>query len=244
MSDARLTGSLVSVSWIHPASEITVGDRRFVLPVTDTFHPAPHVPRARLLTSGSFRFANVLDVYADPESDTCGFLESSGLVTTTSFASIPPETFKTLRRGYRLDDALGWHFYQLVGARTQSGERIGELAGDAACAFMRVPVPYVCARVGREVAEEVAFPPIWCGLSLDLRPDGDTPTRVVHHSLFPDLSVYVLDLETDLYRLVHRYHGVPHLEMWLREGWGTGNPWRIEDPGGWGGAKREPWQTG
>lgn len=101
------------------------------------------------------------------------------------------------------------------------------------------PGKRVGAKAGRETAELMAFPPIWTTLVVEMNADGTTNTYLKAHSIFPSMTLYeahstspILPTLALIWARKKSYNGVPHIDEWMASGWGKGNPWRIQDPGG------------
>lgn len=218
------TCSAAAVSWIDPATG---------LPEVDRVVPASSVDRSFLTGSSGFRFANFMDVWAryDTSRNTIvghGFASASGIYRSLSYGGIPSRPFETIRRVAVGSEPIT--FTQIVGARTESPERIGGLIGG--------PLGNI---LGSAVS---AFPPIWSELRIRIFNDGRTEASVVRHSLFPSLTFYTRPGDTGRYVQTpvsgsRYYNAVPNLDRWNEAGWGAqqssaggataGNPWNYEE---------------
>jgi hypothetical protein len=253
--------SVATMSWIDP--------RTLLLEVDTLGEPRRKVRRQDILAGLLYRFANFLEVFVGviPTKGQIwigdyGFTRASGLYTGVSFAGLPPIQFQ-VKRYVQESDETHITFRQVVGARTQSPEKLAGLLG-------KVP----------EAATEllISFPPIWTDLRLTVFRDGYYEAEVVNHSLFPSMTFYeghilALDSPGDVharirrravsvrrnaegqltheagslampvkvvtdgfYRRISTYDGVPNYDKWHRQGWGE-----LKDRDKKGPIKGNPW---
>jgi hypothetical protein len=227
MATVRYTHSIAALSWI---------DLRSGLPEVDPVAPAPEIRRSTIVGSSGYRFANFMEVWANYDTDRRsivghGFTNDSGIYTSPSYGGLPSQRFQTLQTVRVGREPIT--FTQITGARTQSPERIGGMFGPAGNIF------------GSAVS---AFAPIWTKLEIRIFNDGRYEGRILQHSIFPSVSFYLQILEasgapTGRYRRTafsgaDTYDGVPNLDRWEVEGWGSlrggssgptaGNPWDYE----------------
>jgi hypothetical protein len=229
MALVRYERSIASISWIDVATG---------LPEVDRTPPGGQVSRAFVMGNAGYRFANYMEVWAtyDTSIGTIvghGFGSGSGLYRAPSYGGIPSaigETTRSVRVGREPIT-----FIQMLGARTQSPEKIGGIFGPLGNIF---------------ASAVVHFPPIWTELQLMIYNDGRFEGRVLRHSIFPSMTFYVLgnDPTSAPSALLYRtpvptggqfYNAVPNLDRWKREGWGDirgtnpgptpGNPWGMAE---------------
>jgi hypothetical protein len=229
MSISRCEHSIASVSWIDAATG---------LPEVDSNPPGAVVTRSFLTGSSGFRFVNYMEVWADFDTEAGtivghGFAPASGIYRSPSFAGVP-SAIGTITRNV-LVGTEPITFTQMLGARTQSPEKLGGIFG---------PLGNI---IGGAVTH---FPPIWTELELRIYSDRRREGRVLRHSLFPSMSFYVLrnDPVGAPSAWLHRtpvpggaqfYDAIPNYDRWRRDGWGAisgtapgptpGNPWALEE---------------
>lgn len=212
MTNIRYTRSAATASWI---------DARTGLPEVDAVAPAASVTRGFLTGSAGFRFTNFTEVWAS--FDTArgavtghGFTPASSVYRSPSFGGIPSQIMAPTRSARIIGTAV--EFIQIIGARTQSPERIGGFVG---------PLGNIIA------GAVVSFPPIWSEIRIRLHADGSTESEVLRHSLFPSLTFYTRPVnasltpeESGLYQTtpvgpgVTVYDGMPNQDRWYQHGWG------------------------
>ena len=244
MAIIKYERSAATVSWIDPATE---------LPEVDNNKPnGPTATRQFLTGSAGFRFCNFIEAWTNYDTTLkavtgYGFSLASKIYRAPSFAKIPSHVF-TPKQEMSLAGGAAT-FTQIIGARTQSPEVIGAVAGGAVGGGAFGPVGgIVGGYVGEKVAHKVSgFPPIWSQLRLKIFNDGRFEVHLLQHSLFPSLTLYKARLQganqsNDYDRVsivgASYYNAVPSLEKWKNEGWGpvrggpisgptAGNPWSL-----------------
>ncbi len=240
--DERLFGpTLPEVDW---GSETTYTDGR-------------SVGRGLIVGQEAYRFANFLEATIHVHGNriiSSDFTEPSDMYRSPSFFDIESEPF-AVRRSINIGrNAVT--FTQLVGCRTRSPEVIAEVIGAGAGAGTGAGlgligggglVPTLSAlggwfghKIGREVVEELmVFPPIWSEISLTIDVTGKAECKLIRHSLFPSLCFYRQhDERTGIYQRNSIYDARLILDKWKQQGWGSGNPWSIPNPQGWGDNRR------
>ena len=183
-------------------------DKRTKLPEVDGTPPGFRVSREFITGKKGFRFAHLLEVFVniDDKSQLItghGFTAASGIYRGKSYGGIPSEYYAPIRTV-----KVGQHpivFSQIIGARTQSPEEIGALAGPA----------------GRMIAHALLrFPPIWTELELKVYANGHTEGKLRHHSLFPSVTFYKPLAQGTDYVTTSVYDARSQLERWKTAGWG------------------------
>lgn len=235
MTMIMYTRSAATVSWIDAATG---------LPEVDEVPPGHLVQRSFLTGRSGFRFVNLTEVWArydDVRNSIVahGFTPASGIYRSPSFGGIESEVFTPIRAFQVGREPIT--FIQVIGARTQSPERIGSI---------------LCGPLGHVAASAAsAFPPIWSEVSIKIYNDGRTEASVLRHSLFPSMTFYTRPLhacqapdERGPYICTPFagntcYNAVPNLARWRESGWGgvrggtsgptTGNPWNLSQPFDW-----------
>jgi hypothetical protein len=212
----RLTAAVTSISWIPSESVWSAMRRGIEVGLAHWDEPPPdrvQVPQEvyELCKRDSFRFANIVSVWADVENGritAAGFAEESGLVMGSTTLQLPGIgiTFKgvslpTLRDG---PVAMEGHatFVQTVGGRTA------------------VPLP---RRVARRPFVQWAAPTVWTTVELTLRTDGSSEAQLRGASTFPRHWVYGPDG-----RLILK-SGLTDEHSWLSESFGDQTPWGSHD---------------
>jgi hypothetical protein len=199
LSFKTYTHSIATASWI---------DKRTGLPEYD--HPSPSFRVTREFITGTkgFRFAHLLEVFVNIDDKTKlitghGFTSASGIYRGKSYGGFPSEYYAPIRSVKIGQDPIV--FTQIIGARTQSPEEFGALAGP----------------VGRMIAHAlVKFPPIWTELELKVHADGRSEGKLLHHSLFPSVTFYKPLAQGTDYVTTSTYDARPRLERWKTAGWG------------------------
>ncbi len=207
-------GEIASVSWIPQGEVPPLWAAAFEAGVLH-YDPEPkpcHEDRSELDATHDFRFSNrfaaqirvengdIIDFDYGPDDTRYG-------VTTVrlpgfhhAFASVP---FPTLRRSATIE-------------RDDQGTfvRFTQTAGCRAALPAPRPVP------ARPFVQFV-MPPIWTTLSILLRADGRGETQMLACSQFP---------RHHFYRNGERFDMGPatDFDSWNRDGWGRGNPWRVQ----------------
>jgi hypothetical protein len=213
-----ITHAAATLSWIDP---------RAPLPKTDIGDPGGVVTRDFILGMSGYRFANFLEasVTIDDDGNFMGpqFTQDSGLRMSISAFGQMPVGLPTKQSINTLSDVVV--FKQTVGASTKTPEKIGLLLGGF---------------LGATLAHAIeGFPPIWTELILRIFPDGTAQAQFLRHSLFPSVSFYAEPshvLGPNFFKARPNFDGVPTLNRWQAEGWGTlkssgptgpvgGNPW-------------------
>lgn len=208
----RAQGRVFSVSWI-PSEAVTGGSRlAFDAGVTHYDDPPPdEIGDLDVLRSADrFRFANVLDAWAD--------FDGSGRVTDAGYGAgglMGATTVRVGTVGIRFQAAqlpdlqrepehgAGWvRFSQTAGGRTG------------------LPAP---RRVSHRPWVQWQAPLVWTTLSLTLHADGRAETAVTGASPFPRHWVYGADG-----RLTHK-SGLTDFSDWYRTSFGRHSPWGDED---------------
>jgi len=224
------TRSAATASWIDPVTG---------LPEVDRNPPGAMAERGFLTGNAGFRFANFMEVWAnyDTERHTIighGFTTASGIYTSPSFGGIPSRRFESVRNVQVGREPIT--FTQIVGARTESPEKIGGIFG---------PLGNI---LGSAIT---AFPPIWSEIRIQIYNDGRAEASVLRHSLFPSMTFYTRPINAsgapnEMGSYIRTpfggssyYNGVPNLNRWKENGWGAthrgssgptgGNPWNFEE---------------
>lgn len=230
MATIKYTRSAATVSWIDAATG---------LPEVDPVAPGQTVQRSFLTGATGFRFVNFMEVWADYDTNRNtiighGFTPASGIYRGPSFAGVPSQVFQPIQQVQVGREPIT--FKQIIGARTQSPERVGGMLGG--------PLGNI---LGSAVS---AFPPIWSEISIKIFNDGRNEDAVLRHSIFPSLTFYTRAInasgapsQTGSYTRTSfsgtgYYNAVPHLDRWKTTGWGAvragtsgptgGNPWNME----------------
>ncbi|HEY6528215.1 MAG TPA: hypothetical protein VIZ65_05935 [Cellvibrionaceae bacterium] len=229
MALIQYSRSAATVSWIDAATG---------LPEVDKVAPGQTVERSFLTGNTGFRFVNFMEVWAsyDTKKNTIvshGFTPASKTYTSPSFADIPSFIFEPIRNVKVGREPIT--FTQIIGARTESPEKIGGIFG---------PLGNIAA------SAITAFPPIWSELEIKIYNDGRTEASVLRHSIFPSLTFYKRSLNASgaaneigpyvktSFSGAAYYNAVPNLARWKEQGWGSikgglsgpigGNPWNME----------------
>ena len=200
MSFKTHTHSIATASWI---------DKRTKLPETDEKPLGYRATREMITGNKGFRFAHLLEVFVNIDDKTRlvtghGFTSASGIYRGKSYGGIPSEYYSPIRSVKVGKDPIV--FSQIIGARTQSPEEFGAVAGGP---------------VGRMIVHAVKkFPPIWTELELKVYANGYTEGRLLHHSLFPSVTFYKPAAQGTDYVTASTYDARPQLERWKTAGWG------------------------
>jgi len=247
--------SLASLSWI---------DQRTGLPEVDKVAPRETITRAEITGNSGYRFSSFLDVSVEFDENSewknaaIKILPQTGIYRAPSFLHIPSSAFPVNVYETKQDPIV---IRQVTGARTISPEVIGTGAGVAGGAALGAAagvwffgigalpgagIGALIGGLGGEVAAHqiTGFPPIWSEIQISIYQDGRITYELLRHSLFPSLTFYTPDSnQADLYKRTPvnaagstYYDGMPNLERWQAEGWGTlpedsvsgptrGNPW-------------------
>jgi hypothetical protein len=166
------------------------------------------VTREFITGNKGYRFAHLLEVFVNIDDKTKlvtghGFTEASGVYRAKSFAKIPSEYYAPIRTVRVGTDPIV--FTQIIGARTQSPEALGGLAGPA----------------GRMIMHAVlGFPPIWTELELKVYANGRADGKLRHHSLFPSVNFYTPLAQGNEYITISQYDARRQLGRWKTAGWG------------------------
>lgn len=231
-AETKMVFSTGSMSWIDP---------RIPLPEADFGgNPGPLMTNRSTLTGKTkYRFANFLEAFINVNQSGIfvghGFTDESDLYwNRSSFLGTSPQPFDVIRSVEIGRDPV--RFVQVVGARTNSAEVIGEAIARA---------------IGRTFAAiNVGLPPIWTELELKVFKEGKAVASILRHSLFPSLEWYTQDTyghlgyvpDPDRYFNHYNYDARANLARWIDEGWGplvasqnprtpcSGNPWNMPKP--------------
>jgi hypothetical protein len=124
-------------------------------------------------------------------------------------------------------------------ARGVLGAEMGAFGGPWGALGLGIAGVAVGAVVGGNTAGRIFyFPPIWTELELTVNGDGSATHRVISHSLFPSVTVYVRQAHSAYFTSPGVYYdGNPNLRLWNDRGWGpapdnrsgatAGNPWQM-----------------
>jgi hypothetical protein len=237
MATKKFTAAIATISWI---------DNKVGLPVKDS-DPSTITQRGAFTTNANFRFSNFLEAFAIVDDrlgiQQYGFSRASGMYRGPSeFGFQSAVVGKIGRSSIRSSHSVT--FRQLVGARTQSHEILGERVGGGAGAIVGgiggfmvggpvaafVGAVGVCAVgyvTGKELAELAkSFPPIWTELELTINSDGRIRPSLLSHSVFPSNTLFGLgkaalgDAAAEGYSAFASYDGdLGPLQRWQSSGW-------------------------
>lgn len=208
------------------------------------------VGRDLIVGQSAYRFANFLEATIRVQNHrivASDFTHASDLYRSPSFFDIESEPFAVRRSRIASPEAVT--FKQLVGCRTRSPEVIAGVVGGVVGGGVGFNIGTVLGavaggvvghRVGREVVEEfMVFPPIWAEISLTIYATGRTECELIRHSLFPSLCFYSQRRDrAERYQRESIYDARLLIDRWKQRGWGSGNPWNIPNPQGWGDNRR------
>jgi len=223
---------LATLSWIDPKSGLPEVDRNGM--------PAETLGLQGIQSVRNCRFAHLLtcSIFVENGKITrCWVDKPSTIYRRPSYQDTPSVVYKDRR------DMSDWNseraiFVQTVGCRTQAPELIGGAVGMGGASGTGILDPILGYRIGREAAELVSsFPPIWTKLRILMRADGACEGGLIGHSLFPSISFYegvqvnqMVAGQISTWIRRGYYDGVPNYKAWNEQGWGQGNPWRVENP--------------
>jgi cyclic nucleotide-binding protein len=208
----RIESSITSISWIPSeaiqsvlvAMPFEVGIGRYDPPPPEVIDDFDELKR-----SEAFRFANLLNAYADVEEGRivgAGYLGEAHLSVTRMRLGprelvFEPTQFLPIRKDPEIGD--GWvKFVQTAGGRPG------------------VPAP---RRVSRPPYVQIAGPTVWTTLSLTIHADGRAEGELSGASPFPRHWVY------DSSRKLVQKSGLIDFKTWYREAFGRKTPWGDED---------------
>lgn len=221
---AKLEGSVTSVSWIDPSSPAG----------SHLADPAPPKTINEAFATGNsgFRFSNHLNAWVDsPDAihvAKSGFHGNSGLYTGPSFKGIPSQKYHTQRSATPTNEGSveGVEFEQVTGARTVSAGVLGGAVGSVVASETGFD-PGAGKKLGSAAANLITnFPPIWTRLKLRLFANGKRHGELSEHSTFPSITFYA-----DFSQVGNSYGaGKAAQETWAEEGWDSGNPWAASRP--------------
>ena len=239
----RYVYSAAALSWIDPAAK---------LPEYDGANgPDDPLTAAGVIQTKNCRFAHLLvcQITLNDSGNIVGhsIVSPSGLHTRLSAFDTAPQRY-AVRTDISKFNSQSATFVQTVGCRTQApevvggraGEEIGGAVGAGINPGLMSPGRKVGRVLGKLLTEKVlVFPPIWTTLAITITSDGLCYGQVTAHSLFPSVSFYLTDRQTMsrqdqsvsfLWNKIGGYDGVPNLDSWQQQGWGKGNPWRVNHP--------------
>lgn len=208
----RIESSITSLSWIpSEAIQSVVVAIPFDMGIGRYDPPPPEVIEdlEELKRSEGFRFANVLQVFAEIDDGRvvdAGYVGEAHLSVTRMKLGpreivFEPTQFPSLRKDPEIGD--GWvKFVQTAGGK----------AG--------VPAP---RRVSRKPFVQVSAPTAWTTLALTIHADGRTEGELIGASSFPRHWIY-----DSTGKLVQK-SGLIDFKTWYREAFGQKTPWGDED---------------
>jgi Cyclic nucleotide-binding domain len=212
MAQMRIESGITSISWIPSeaiqsavvAMPFDVGIGRYDPPPPEAIGDFDELKR-----SETFRFANLLNAYAEIEDGrvtSAGYLGEAHLsVTRMRLGSrelvFEPTEFPAIRKDPEIGD--GWvRFVQTAGGRPG------------------VPAP---RRVSRPPYVQIAGPTVWTTLSLTIHADGRSEGELTGASSFPRHWIY-----DSSGKLVQK-SGLIDFKTWYRNAFGQKTPWGDED---------------
>ena len=262
MAVTTYTHSVASLSWIDPR----LFDKKSLPEVDHNGDPGDFVFRDLIVGAKAYRFANFLEasITVTDKGDIIDykFAPESTMYSNTSFRGIMPQSFEQKSEVVATPKGDGIQFRQIVGCKTVSPETIGAVTAVRSVfgalgiprgwegAFGTSGAANATADVGKAAAEQIrVFPPIWTQLELIIYNDGGFEGRLLRHSLFPSLTLYIqfysveaLTVNITKYKKIGGYDSRSRIDEWRATGWGpilpsanksgpvAGNPWVIADP--------------
>lgn len=234
-----IDGAATSLSWISFFSPAALGKWDM---------PPPSVISSAFATGSSgFRFSNHLHAWAKSADGIhireSGFHADSGLYQSPSFLDIPSQGYSPapIKKATIESGIEAVQFDQIVGARTVSagiiGGAVGEMVGGGIGSILDRPNSEddgfwggigkkLGGKIGTATANRLTnFPPIWTGIRLILKANGERKCELLGTSIFPSVTFYC-----DFLRVSGKSAHGTEQGMWERFGWGGGNPWGESRP--------------